>query len=389
MRITRAGVAVGVAALALFLGARVFGLVELFVMAVALVVLGVVAGVWVRLRPVDVTVARVVRPRRVHAGDPAAAEVTVHNRSRTSPVLEVHDPVTGTRGADLTVAPLHPRSSARASYRLPTRRRGLVEIGPMTVTVSDPFGIWRATSRVSGHDELVVLPAVHDIPPMWRTIGPDPDSGTHRGSLGRRGEDFAALRSYVVGDDLRRVHWPSSARTDDDLLVRTDDVPWHGRVVVVLDLRRHVHDEASVEHAVSAAASILRSHSHRGDHVRLLTTSGYDSGYAAGQAHFSTVLERLATVETGPQGGLRQVLAAAGHGGSGALVVASGRPSQEDMLAVDDAAAVPERTLVHFGGGGASVSERGTVVLAVTGTGDFVDAWTRTSASGNRTRLSR
>lgn len=388
MRITRTGIAVVVASAALLVGARSFGLVELFVMGVAVAALVIAAAAWVRFRSVDVAVQRIVRPRRVHAGDPSTVEVTIHNRVRTSPILEVHDPVTGTRGADLLVAPQHPGASAKASYRLPTRRRGIVEIGPMTVTISDPFGLWRSTTAVSGRDDVTVLPAVHDINPMGRTIGPDPDSGTHRGSIGQRGDDFAALRSYVVGDDLRRVHWPSSARTEDDLLVRTDDVPWHGRVVVVLDLRRHVHDEAVLEHAVSAAASVVRCHVRRGDHVRLLTSSGYDSGYDSGGTHFGAILERLATVEVGPQGGLHATIEAACHGGSGALVVVSGRPSVEDLAAVDRAAvAVPARRLVTFSGDGLSITAHGTVVVAPQDADSFTSQWARAEtvrATGRR-----
>lgn len=390
MRITRTGVTVVLAAVVLFVAARSFGLVELFVMGVAVAALVVVAALWVRFRSVDVAVNRTVRPRRVHAGDPSTVEVSFHNRLRTSPVLEVHDPVTGTRGADLLVAPQNPRASAKASYRLPTRRRGVVEIGPMTVTISDPFGLWRSTTPVSSRDEVTVLPAVVDIAPMARTIGPDPDSGTHRGSIGQRGEDFAALRSYVVGDDLRRVHWPSSARTDDDLLVRTDDVPWHGRIVIVLDLRRHVHDDVVLEAAVSAAASVVRSHIRRGDHVRLLTTSGYDSGYNTGGAHFGAILERLATVEAGPQGGLHASVDAAGHGGSGALVVVSGRPSPEDLATVDAVSAVPSRRVVCFSNEGLWVTPHGTVVLSSEGSDDFVAHWSRAeSVRVNRSAAGR
>lgn len=388
MRLTRSGVSAVAAAAALFAAARVFGLVELFVMGVAVAGLVVGTALWVRFRSVDIEVRRTIRPRRIHAGDPSTVDVGLHNRIRTSPVLRVHDPVTGTRGARLTLAPLHPRATTSAAYRLPTGRRGLIGIGPMTVMVTDPFGLWVATVPAAGAEEVTVLPAVDDIPPMARTTGPDPDAGTHRGSIGRRGDDFAALRSYVVGDDLRRVHWPSSARTEDDLLVRQDDVPWHGRVCVVLDLRRHVHDAVVLERAVSAAASVVRAHVRRGDHVRLVTTGGHDSGYGAGAVHLDRILDHLAVATTGSEGGLRGTVDAAGHGGSGALVVVSGHPSPEDRAVVDGATAVPARRLVHFGdvadgSDGATVTARGAGVVAVGPGTDFATAWT-TAETGHR-----
>lgn len=387
MRLTRTGLTVAAAAVALIVASRVFGLVELFVMGVAVTALVVGTALWVRFRSVDLELRRAVRGRRVHAGDPSTVDIAVHNRIRVSPVLRVHDPVTGTRGADLLLAPLHPRATTTAAYRIPTARRGLVGIGPMTITVSDPFGLWSAASPAAGAEEVTVLPAVEDIPPMARTIGPDPDAGTRSGSIGGRGDDFAALRTYVVGDDLRRVHWPSSARTEDDLLVRQDDVPWHGRVCVVLDLRRHVHDDRSLERAVSAAASVVRTHVRRGDHVRLLTTTGFDSGFAAGAGHLGRILDHLAIADRGPQGGLRATVDAACHGGSGALVVVTGHPSPEDVATVDDAAtAVSSRRLVCFDGDAASVTTHGTGLVSIGPDTEFTTAWVAAETGHRRTR---
>jgi len=54
--------------------------------------------------------------------------------------------------------------------------------------------------------------------------------------VGRVGDDFYALRPYVVGDDMRKVHWPSTARRDE-LMVRQDELPWQGRVTIPQPLR--------------------------------------------------------------------------------------------------------------------------------------------------------
>src|SRR5690606_5746117 len=179
---------------------------------------------------------------------------------------------------------------------------------------------------------------------------PDPDGTAETGSLGRSGEDFAALRPYIVGDDLRRVHWPSSARTGD-LLVRQHDIPWQGRVCVVLDLRRQATDEVTLERAISAAASVLRTHLRRGDHVRLVTTTGVDSGYGVGASHLDGLLEYLAMAGRSSSGSLRMAMELVERGASGAVVLVSGTLSGADMeLFERSGSAVSLRRIVRFDG---------------------------------------
>jgi uncharacterized protein (DUF58 family) len=114
--------------------------------------------------------------------------------------------------------------------------------------------------------------------------------------MGASGDDFYALRPWTVGDDLRRVHWPSTARRDE-LMVRQHDVPWQGRATVVLDVRARHHDEDSLEQAVSAAASIAAASGRGGALVRLVTTDGADTGFGTGPAHLEAILDRLARVQ--------------------------------------------------------------------------------------------
>ena len=54
------------------------------------------------------------------------------------------------------------------------------------------------------------------------------------------GEDDVSIRAYRDGDDLRRIHWPATAKTGD-LMVRQEDRPARRRAVVVLDSRASGH----------------------------------------------------------------------------------------------------------------------------------------------------
>lgn len=391
MRPTRQGLLVSVGAVGLIALGRFLGLPELFAVGAAIALLVVVCGVWVASRGIDVVVARSVRPSRVHVGNPCTVEIQLRNRHRhPTPVLRLRDPVTGTAGADLLLAPIAVRKNAKVAYRLPTTTRGLVTVGPMTVEVADPFGLASARNRAAGPVEITVLPRVDEIPPLPRTVGPDPDGGAETGSLGRVGEDFAALRPYVIGDDLRRVHWPSSARTDDDLLVRQDDIPWQGRICVVLDLRREAHDVDTIERAVSATASILRTHLRRGDHVRLVSTTGVDTGYGTGATHLDSILEYLAVADRSSRGSMHGALDTAERGATGALVVVTGRPSGPDLDAVEALGpSISLRRVVRFDVHDRTATSRRTQVLGVPPGSPFADAWIEATPASGRTARGR
>ena len=184
----------------------------------------------------------------------------------------------------MLLSPVETEGIVRSAYRLPTERRGLIGIGPLPVVVADPFGLAGVAVRGRRHHRA------HRAPPRSTTSSPRRwPAATSRSPVSASaplaasaGDDFAALREYVVGDDLRRVHWPSSAR-HGDLLVRQDEVHWQGRTTVVLDTRGHTHTDDTFEAAVSAAASVIAASWKRRDLVRLVTTAGWDSGIDAGQ----------------------------------------------------------------------------------------------------------
>lgn len=325
---TRRGWIAAATGLASLIGGRLFGLVELYVLgAVALVLVGA-ATLYVRTIQPVVSVERLLHPRRVHAQGPSRADLYLRNLGpRRTPVLAIKDSFdNGTRSARFLASPLQRGDVSRAAYRLPTDRRGIFDVGPLEVRVSDPFGFASTTTHAAEATQLTVLPRVDVITPLPRTIGDDPHAGaTRASSLFGGGEDFYALRAYVQGDDLRKVHWPSTARLDD-LMIRQDEMPWQARATVLLDLRRSVHEEESLEQAISAAASIFEACRRSNSLIRLVTTDGTDSGFASGEQHADAVLEHLATVDASR--GDRLSLAASalrrsGNGGACAVVTTS------------------------------------------------------------------
>jgi len=331
--LTRRGWSTGVLAGVLLVLGRIFGTIEGYIAGAALAALLVASVLWLIATRLDVAVTRVLHPPKVHAGSSTRVDLTVVNRARrSSPVLTLRDRVSGTRGASLLAAPLAPGEEIRAAYRFATERRGVVTVGPLQVELTDPFGLAQLRLPAAGVSELVVYPPIEPLTALPLSAGNDPLAGAeHPNALGRGGEDFFALRAYVVGDDLRRVHWPATAR-HDELMVRQDELPWQGRTTVVIDDRAGVHTPESFERMVSAAASILVAGTRRQDLVRIVTASGSDSGFGAGRSHVEGLLEALACIEAKDAlglGGAGELLCASRV--SGGLVVLTGAAGTDEL----------------------------------------------------------
>lgn len=320
---TRRGWGLGWASLALAAGGRVFGIVELSILAATSLALVVAATVTVRLRVPRLATRRTLHPHRVHAGSTSRIELELVNEgARRSPVVSVHDPFAGgLRRARFLVPPLAPGASSRAAYRLPSEERGVFEIGPLEVVVADPFGLASTGRPAAPVTRLVVYPRIDDIPPLPDTPGDDSRSRPdHARALVGGGDDFFALRPYELGDDTRRVHWPSSARLDE-LMIRQDEQRQQSRVTIVLDTRAGVHDDASLELAVSAAASVHEASRRAGAVVRYVGTDGVDSRSGGGRPPTEVVMEHLATVRASRGEGFASLASRLNRGAGGALVV--------------------------------------------------------------------
>lgn len=392
--LTRQGWALAAGAVVLVGVGRFFGALELFVLgagAMALVVFAVARTALVRL---DVGVRRDVHPPRVHTGSPSRIELEVTNRGpRTTPVLQILDGVSGTRGADLGLAPIAPGARARAAYRLPTRRRGIVTVGPLDLVLSDPFGLTSLRVRGAERTELTVYPRIDHIAALPETVGHDPEATEQApSSIGPSGEEFFALRPFEVGDELRRVHWPSSARFDE-LQVRQTELPRQGRVTVVTDLRVPDQSDEALDLVVSAAASVVTAARRAGELFRLIGTDGADSGFVPGNAAYGAVLEYLATVEPARTGRIEQTVDTVARTSlGGALVVVSAGLGRHDRARLDAVGSrfasittvLVDRSAWDDSADRGPADRRPTDVVIDSGT-SFPDAWNRSMLTRRRT----
>lgn len=358
------------------------GEVEL-VGAAALVAAAVVFAVAVtRLTAPRIEVTRRLSSGLVHEGDQARVDLAVTNRRRLpGGNLTVTDPVGPLGDATFSVGTLAGGAPVTATYQILCKPRGAYEIGPTRVTVSDPLRLSSQSGVAGAVDRLVVYPRVENLTDFPLTRGRDPAVHASRPEFSHRGgEDFYTLREYRIGDDLRFVHWRSSAKRDE-LMIRQLETPWLSRALVMLDVRHRVYADADCfEQAVRGAASV----------VRHLSRSGFDADLWAGgtaaipMSRYAAAMEQLALVQPVADLDLRAVAARLRRSGQGgALVLVTGM-ADADLLAVHrlllrDFRSALVLSVATQGGSEAEGALRrgGALTVTVTPEGSWAEAWAR------------
>ena len=305
---------------------------ELLQVGVALVGLVLVQLARLQLRRPGYVVRRSIHPSSGMAGAPVTVEVTVSS-ARTRPEHLLHtDPAPqalgGVRRFPLACGP----GTSTLRYQVVPSRRGRYMIPPGYLTWTDPFGVVRSREAATAATELVVFPRVEPLrgrsPAGTRSSG----SSTASSAAVASGSEYFATREWRPGDDMRRIHWRSTARMGR-IMVRQEEQPKRDRATVVLDNRSASYPDgwegaAAFERAVEAAASLVHHFLVEGFGVRLVTATGVGGGtrgapFGAGPAHHTLLMTALATVSLADEHAPVHHLAAAG-GDAGFLAVVAG-----------------------------------------------------------------
>ncbi|WP_406144365.1 DUF58 domain-containing protein [Streptomyces anulatus] len=292
-----------------------------------------------------VTGTRRLSPSRVPAGAEARVHLRMENVSRLpTGLLMLQDRVPYVLGPRPRFVLDRVESGGRreVSYRVRSDLRGRYPLGPLQLRLSDPFGMCELSRSFSAYDTLVVVPRTVPLP-VLRLAGEASGYGDGRQrSLALAGEDDIIPRGYRHGDDLRRVHWRSTAR-HGELMVRREEQPQRARCTVLLDTRdigyQGAGPDSAFEWAVSGAASALVHMLERGFAVRLLTDDGNavpgeGSGGFAGSTQESAdtaglMLDTLAVVGHSDGGGLSRAHDVLRGGNEGLLIAFFGDLDEE------------------------------------------------------------
>ncbi|TDE91493.1 DUF58 domain-containing protein [Occultella glacieicola] len=231
------------------------------------------------LVPAPLRIRRRVRPPRVARLEEASAHVEVTNASTwLAQSVTGHDLVGGRRTPFL-VPRMAPGATVSTEVPIPTTHRGVIGFGPLTLHRFSFLDLLEVRQEHGDRASVLVEPRILDALGL--------PAGARRGHVGaderiaHGGTDLVGLREYVAGDDLRRLHWATSARRAT-LMVREDADPSAPHLTVLLDDRADsyagAHDAAldgeGFEEAVDVAASLLTAAAGVESPARVVTIGG-------------------------------------------------------------------------------------------------------------------
>ncbi|HMQ02991.1 MAG TPA: DUF58 domain-containing protein [Pyrinomonadaceae bacterium] len=193
--------------------------------------------------------------------------------------------------------------------------RGRFIIKDFELSTRFPFGFFRHRRRLAAKEtELIVFPKISSV----SVDGPIVPLDAGRMAVVKRGsgQDLLAMRGYQPNDDLRRIDWKATARSQT-LMVREFASEDERRIDVFFDtrftekgdrvstLRERIEAENSgkdpfrserFESAVSNVAALVAHFCNEGSEVRL-STPGQPGDFGSGSRHLMDCLRRLAIIE--------------------------------------------------------------------------------------------
>ncbi len=259
------------------------------------------------LGPPPLEVTRHLAATRAVVGQPLQVTVDVRHpgRGRTGGALleDLVPPGLALEGGRprSAVAGLAPGAHHRFQYVVVPVRRGVLELGPLRLRPTSPLGLVERRSTAGGTSRVLVTPRTTPLP-LVAHLRQARGVGDHRPRRhGSGSAEDASIRAYRRGDDLRLVHWRSSARRGALQVRQGEDLRTPRTLLALDDLGDHSrgrggYDPADLERAVEVAASVGQHLLGIGQQVDLATLGAGPASLARvlGPDH---LLDRLAAVE--------------------------------------------------------------------------------------------
>lgn len=324
-------------------------------------------AIWVSQRPLRAKVTRRLGAVRIPRGDPIPLIYRVRNatrfRSSRATIIDRCDDAE-TR---VDIAPV-PTNTEHIEYgAIPTRRRGVFDVGPFEIERVDPFSLTVGRRRDSERSQVIVHPKVYDLVGPHGAVRVVESESVLRRATADPMSGFVSMREYVAGDDPRLIHWPTTARTGT-LMVREHVEVRRPEYTVVLDTAPTAGTPDDFEEAVDVAATLAVHAIRTGLDVVVRTTDGNHAGRPAPLVDEASILDLLTPVQQSDERSLLPIAALFSNGfDQTSVVFVTGPQGPSSRFATS------ERTSVVRIGDGA-VGGPG-IVLAAQDAREFVRRW--------------
>lgn len=254
--ITPLGQGVGVLGVLSYAAGWGFGWIEFFMIAVGLLAALLLAIPFV-VGGRELRLDRTITPDRVRVGEQASSVLTVTNTGSTPSAPRVIEDRIGPSGIRLDVPSIPAGASTTSVVSLPTSRRGVVDVGPAIITRADPLGLLRVDLGRTPRERLWVHPRYDALATANAGFAKDLEGPTFDSSPA--GDvSFHTIREYQRGDDVRYIHWMSTARAGT-LMVRHFVDNRRPHLAVLVDDRTTSMGPEEFEVAIEIAASHIVS----------------------------------------------------------------------------------------------------------------------------------
>jgi uncharacterized protein (DUF58 family) len=364
--LTKSGLGAIVAAAVLAATGLWWNYEELVALAVAIA--GVVLlAVWVSQRPLRTEIVRRLVAIRVPRGDPIVVDYRLRNRTHFRSARATLVDVCDTLECRVEIPTIPPNRELTVTGAIPTRRRGVFDVGPYWIERVDPFWLTVGRRRGVERTSVTVHPKVYDLVGPQGAVRVVENESVLRRATADPMSGFVSMREYVAGDDPRMIHWPTTARTGT-LMIREHVEVRRPEFTVVLDTSRAVGTPDDFEEAVDVAATLAVHAIRAGLDVVVRTTSRTQAGRRTPLVAEGAVLDLLTPVQQGEGADLLSVAALfAGGFDQTSVVFVTGPMGPSSRFASSERMSIVRIGVGAPGGPG--------IVLAAEHAREFVQHW--------------
>lgn len=289
---------------------------RLFFLAVLVLTIGYI---WTRLGRRGIAVQVRPLPDYCQVGEELVEEIIAINNSKLPKLwLKVTENSDLPGYANTAAFNLSPRGSYRWRSNVSCQRRGRYHLGAVTATVTDPFGLFTRQNNLGEGHQLLVYPTPLDLPFFRLSSAIDFDYGAGHRLIRQIGPEVASVREFANGDNLSRVHWPSTAHAGK-LMVKVFEASQSHQgskgVWVILDMYQPHHlgedEESTEEYGITIATSLIKKYLDEAMSVGLVARADQPYRFLPqkGEQHFRRLLPALALMKARGQVSIDRVLA--------------------------------------------------------------------------------